>query len=366
MRRISMSSYQKRKNPNFYGSQKLKKKREFVLKPGLKGFLCTCNSREKDCVRESYNILNEYADSLYGEEKAVAAASASAGQGPPQNESEDEIETALSKELDSLKAERNKLPSMRRFQAIDSGANNCIFIQTTVSDPVELVHYIMKDLEATKKQKTRFLLRLLPIEATCKAYVDDIRQTADTIFDKHFSKEGKTFAVLFNRRNSSGVNRDDLIRDLAEMVVKRHPENRADLKHPQLAIIVEIIRNMCCLSVVPEYFELRKYNLLELCAPEGGIKVVGGKKEKVAGEKSEETEEEIAVAKQGLQVGADAGKESAGETVASELKDRVKYVKGGVDTDDSKIKPEDRNVEEQTGETGNASKVSETSAEAEV
>jgi tRNA acetyltransferase TAN1 len=162
------------------------------------------------------------------------------------------------------------------------------------------------------------------------------------------------------------VNRDDLIRDLAEMVVKRHPENRADLKHPQLAIIVEIIRNMCCLSVVPEYFELRKYNLLELCAPEGGIKVVGGKKEKVAGEKSEETEEEIAVAKQGLQVGADAGKESAGETVASELKDRVKYVKGGVDTDDSKIKPEDRNVEEQTGETGNASKVSETSAEAEV
>jgi hypothetical protein len=64
---------------------------------------------------------------------AAAAASASAGEGPPQNESEDEIENVLSKELDSLRAERNKLPSMRRFQAVDSGANNCIFIQTTVS-----------------------------------------------------------------------------------------------------------------------------------------------------------------------------------------------------------------------------------------
>jgi tRNA acetyltransferase TAN1 len=64
-----MSSYQKRKKPNFYSSQKARKKREFVLKPGLKGFLCTCNSREKDCIRESYNILNEYADSLYGEDK---------------------------------------------------------------------------------------------------------------------------------------------------------------------------------------------------------------------------------------------------------------------------------------------------------
>ena len=74
--------------------------------------------------------------------QAGAAASTSAGQVPPQNESDDEeIETALSKELDSLKAERNKLPSMRRFQAVDSGANNCIFIQTTVSILSDFVIY---------------------------------------------------------------------------------------------------------------------------------------------------------------------------------------------------------------------------------
>lgn len=61
---------------------------------------------------------------------------------PPQNESEDEeIEIALSKELHSLKAERNKLPSLRRFQAVDSGANNCIFIQTTVSIVPDFVIY---------------------------------------------------------------------------------------------------------------------------------------------------------------------------------------------------------------------------------
>jgi hypothetical protein len=38
----------------------------------------------------------------------------------------------------------------------------------------------------------------------------------------------------------------------------------------------------------------------------------------------------------------------------------------GVDADDSKMKPESATVEEQTGETGNASKVMETPAEAEV
>lgn len=38
------------------------------MKTGMKGFICTCNGNEKQCVQESYNILNEYADKLYGEE----------------------------------------------------------------------------------------------------------------------------------------------------------------------------------------------------------------------------------------------------------------------------------------------------------
>ncbi|KAJ9577321.1 hypothetical protein L9F63_006104 [Diploptera punctata] len=217
-----------------------RKKREFVLKPGLRGFLCTCNYREKDCIRESYNILIEYADILYGDDKTVATAADSTdtavtpsaanseihGSG---SEEEEDIEKALNKELEALKAETKK-PTNRRFQVLESGANNCIFIQTTVQEPVELAHHIMKDVESTRKQKTRFLLRLLPIEITCKAYLEDIRKAADTLFDKYFTKEGKTFAVVFNRRNSSGVDRDDLIHNLADMVVRRHPDNRADFE----------------------------------------------------------------------------------------------------------------------------------------
>jgi hypothetical protein len=42
-------------------------------------------------------------------------------------------------------------------------------------EPVQLVHHIMKDLEATKKQKSRFLLRLLPIESTCKVRIKESR-----------------------------------------------------------------------------------------------------------------------------------------------------------------------------------------------
>lgn len=46
-----------------------KKRRQYTLEPGIKGFFCTCNFHEKDCVREAKNILTEYADNLYGSEQ---------------------------------------------------------------------------------------------------------------------------------------------------------------------------------------------------------------------------------------------------------------------------------------------------------
>jgi tRNA acetyltransferase TAN1 len=158
------------------------------------------------------------------------------------------------------------------------------------------------------------------------------------------------------------------------MVLRRHPDNRADLKHPQLAIIVEVIRNMCCLSVLPDYFELRKYNLLELCAPEGGIKVVGEKRERVArgevegdtktvGEKSVEIG---TVAKEDVETDSDDRKGDNNETVGSELKDEAVESKGRDDVDDQKEKPmqtgergdksKDANIEEQAGERGDKNK----------
>ena len=45
-----------------------RQKRINDLDVGMKGFLITCNTHEKEAVRESYNILNEYADKLYGPE----------------------------------------------------------------------------------------------------------------------------------------------------------------------------------------------------------------------------------------------------------------------------------------------------------
>lgn len=43
-----------------------------------------------------------------------------------------------------------------------------------------------------------------------------------------------------------------------------NPENKVDLNNPQHTVVVEIIKNVCCLSVVRDYVLFRKYNLQEV------------------------------------------------------------------------------------------------------
>lgn len=60
----------KRKKCCFWNKESNQKKRKhFTLETGMTGFLCTCNFREKDCVRDAYKILNEFADEIYGLDK---------------------------------------------------------------------------------------------------------------------------------------------------------------------------------------------------------------------------------------------------------------------------------------------------------
>ncbi|KAL5292388.1 THUMPD1 family protein [Megaselia abdita] len=245
------------KNKNYYAS---KSSRKLYIEPGNKGFLATCNFKERDAIREAYNILNAYADELYG----PVAGKDEGGE----EKADDDISDALDKVISESK---EKKVSAFRFKAIDSGAANCIFIKTTLPNPVELGVKLVKDLAKTKQQKTRYLLRLVPIEAVCKANLPDILSAAGKLFDKYFLTQGKTFSIIYNKRLNNSINRDEIINELAELVALKNCNNKVNLKNPELSVIVEIIKGMCCLSVVEQYIQLKKYNLIEIVKEEEGV-----------------------------------------------------------------------------------------------
>ncbi|XP_066250402.1 THUMP domain-containing protein 1 homolog [Euwallacea similis] len=217
----------------------------------LKGFLCSCNNREKDCVRETYNILNKYADIMWPPQPLES--------GTAPAEIEEDLEGEL-KQLRALKTEE------KRFQVVDSGAKNFLFIKTTLEEPVKLAESILQDISLKKTQETRFLLRLVPVETTCKAFIKDIEKAFEPLCEKYFGSENMSYSIVFNHRNNDSVSRDEVIKIIAECVAKtgeeKNLEHKVNLKNANVSIIIEVIRGFAFLGVVPNFIKYKKYNLL--------------------------------------------------------------------------------------------------------
>lgn len=54
------------------------------------------------------------------------------------------MEAALKKEVGDIKASTEM--RLRRFQSVESGANNVVFIRTLGIEPEKLVHHILQDI----------------------------------------------------------------------------------------------------------------------------------------------------------------------------------------------------------------------------
>lgn len=74
---------------------------------------------------------------------------------------------------------------------------------------------------------------------------------------------------------------------------KLNPKNKVDLTNPELTIIVEVIKAVCCISVVKDYTLYRKYNVQEVIKEETPkADVTAAKTESNTGEKEAPDAEE--------------------------------------------------------------------------
>lgn len=259
---MSSSDKKGKKRSKKYYIQAAKKSKKFTLDVGMKGFLMTCD-REKECVREAYNLLNEYADQLYGPEKTEEA--------EPQD-ADDDIGDALLKEIKDMVQVKK---TMRRFQVMDSGAKHCIFIHTTVDDPCHLVHHILNEAYTRKLQKSRYILRFLPVSATCRARIETIVETTEQLLLLHpdlgFGCAGGSFCVMVKIRNSNQVTQTEVIQKIVAKAREMNDNNAGNMQNPDFFIIVDVIKTTCCLSIVKDYFKFKKYNLQQVSVDENTI-----------------------------------------------------------------------------------------------
>jgi len=249
-----------------------------MLSEGMAGFLITCNMREREAVQESYNLFNEYADKIVGPEirKDVTDREVKGNvkddekddnkdKDNAEEESDDDIDAAMDKEKEQILKVANTAREERRFNRIDSGAKNCIFIKTTLQDPCEIVSHIIEDASVHKKQKSRYILRLIPVIGTCKSHDKNITELMQTKLEQ-IMKIGEeiSYCIIYKCRNNNQVKQHEILELINEAVHKFNPSAKIELKTPQVCIYVEIIRNVFCLGVARDFFKHKKYNLQEM------------------------------------------------------------------------------------------------------
>lgn len=158
--------------------------------------------------------------------------------------------------------------SKRRFSYLDSGCNGVVFVHMSKKDgdpsPKEIVQHMMSSLSLTKKHVSRFILRVLPVEVTCYASEEEIGKAIQPLITKYLPAESDTpkkFAVLYEARANTGINKMKIIDTVAKSVPSPH---KVDLSNPEINIVVQIVKTVCLLGVVDKYKELSKYNLRQL------------------------------------------------------------------------------------------------------
>ena len=256
-----MGKRRSRDKSYYVAAAKKARKEKYHLVPDIQGFLVFCNHREKDAIREAYNVLNEYADTLYGPEVMPDTKI----EEEAHDDDDDDVEKALEKEMKALEARRHLQTSERRFQVVDAGVQNVVFIRTNVPDPVHLCRTIMDDIRTTGVQKSRHLLRLVPVVKTCKAYPESLKEAAKDVLTPWFKdKEDVTFCVVFKSRLNGSLTKEAVVIVIGEMVKEINVKAKVEYKTPDLVVVVEVMKGHCCLGIVPKYFEYKKCNLVEL------------------------------------------------------------------------------------------------------
>jgi len=212
-----------------------------------KGVLMSCmQNREDRAVQEAIDLFGSFADEFYG-----------AFVSPTPSQDDENVET-------------------KRFSIYNSGSKGLVFIGIAdkTINPVMFVDQIMKSPRLPEfAKKIRFIYRLTPCEVVCGAALSDITEAAKKLIQSHIEPNSNntenntpsTFGIVFSKRNNDPIQRDEVIKSVAGLVMTHNPSMKVDLTNPNYCIIVEIFKSACGLCILHNYDKQRRsFNLQQV------------------------------------------------------------------------------------------------------
>eukprot|EP00750_Incisomonas_marina_P002389 INCI12262.1.p2 GENE.INCI12262.1~~INCI12262.1.p2 ORF type:complete len:317 (-),score=77.20 INCI12262.1:1248-2198(-) len=242
---------------------------------GSAGIMVTCHSmHERSAASEALNILEETYDKLFPEqpnEKGDSATKPTATKKPLT------VAEELALEAAEMKTEKKK---KSRFSSIPTGCRGILLFllprkkpaadaadlvdasKATNSAPLsaagtlvsQLVQEIQRDVHAQKQSKSRHCERMVPLQTICTAKIDDVVAASASLFESFMNarpelkKTGIKFAIRIKVRHNDKLKRKEVIDRVAKLFEAPHS---VDLSNPEALFVVECVRSVCGLSIVP-------------------------------------------------------------------------------------------------------------------
>lgn len=223
-----------------------------IVDPNTCGVYATCpRNREKKCADELVDLFNDYVEEWDIKPSAKE-----------EYEKDLTVEESVKAELKQMEdAKHNK---DRLVRSVHLGQQCLVFIKLKKPiDPEKFVHNVLEDLFVTKEKKTRYTLKLLPVQSSCSASIEEIQKLARKILEPHFHGENQQplkFAININKRNFNTIEKDTLTKKIAECVGHNHG-HKVDLKNFDVLIMVECFKNNVGMSVVKDFKKFCNYNV---------------------------------------------------------------------------------------------------------
>ena len=239
----------------------------------LKGFLIfTDKHREKNCIRDAYNILNDVTEKLYpnlidsnkseinlNEEINI------------KNNINTNISSKIEEEIKNLKRNKNI------FTSINTRCAATVFIKieeeySNLISPKEIVNYIINEVINTKKLLSKCISKFYPVEICMKYNLDNFKEKVDELVKKYFDENienKKTWKIELRIRNNNSVNKKEIMNFIFNKT--NRDKYIVDYKKPELTFFVEISCNLMCLSVLEKFSEYKYYNIQSLAKTEEEI-----------------------------------------------------------------------------------------------
>ncbi|ETI24924.1 hypothetical protein G647_04294 [Cladophialophora carrionii CBS 160.54] len=256
------------------------------------GILVTSDKgQEKKCLQELSDFLAEFFD----QEDHSRAAAMDEDHKETVTEKEVDIEADISAELDSLRPQGPGTDGASQQLSLVTLDIPCVsfvrFPAKSTVDPVEVVRKICLTASNGDRAglRSRYIRRLTPVSLMRKTLNEGLATLCSQILPKHFRVESEAedagnhresnlrpsqtpckFAIRPTIRNNNKINRDGVIRTVADSVASLG-KHTVDLKGYDKLILVDVYRNVVGMSVVgSEYETLKRFNLAELQASQFG------------------------------------------------------------------------------------------------